>query len=206
MVRSPRTCALRWARKVRIASTLFLVLLTSCEPQNGKSSTSAKSVQEVEIAGLARASLSKKDEDRARMLAHLLFNVLRPGMTQREVTKAVRTSEWIEDCNFAEIRGSGWVPVRRTSGSGESRTGLNIYRIEFYPKDTGGHGRWGLWFGLHGVAGGSTEQVSKFFRDQEGAFSDCQLDEVAVFHISADGKEIRHVTRFYDGGLELWLD
>jgi hypothetical protein len=140
------------------------------------------------------------------MLAHLLFNVLRPGMTQREVTRAVGTSEWIEDCKFAEIRGSAWVPIRQTAGSGESRTGLNIYSIEFYPKDTGVRGRWGLWFGLHGVADESTEQVSKFFLDQEGAFSDCQLDEVAVFHISADGKEIRHVTRFYDGGLELWFD
>jgi hypothetical protein len=191
---------------MRVASTLLLVLLTSCEPKNGNSGTSAISAQEVEIAGLARASLKKKDEDRARMLAHLLFNVLRPGMTQREVTRAVGTSEWIEDCKFAEIRGSGWVPIRHTAGSGESRTGLNLYSIVFYPKDTGGNGQWGLWFGLRGVAGGSNEQVSKFFRDQEGAFSDCQLDEIAVFHISADGKETRHVTRFFDGGIELWFD
>ena len=186
----------------------ILFLLVGCEDQQQKASMPIGGAQASEIVDLARKSLSDPGMDRGRIVAHLLFNALRHGMSQSEAREAVGSAEWIQHCTFTEHNRRGPVLIRQLEGAGDNKKWIGIYMIECYPTDAKEDAKWTVWLGLSGSPAGCQESVSRFFTDDPGSFSACQVDEIAVCCQSPgqDGEKIRYVTRQQDGGIELYLD
>jgi hypothetical protein len=177
-----------------------VLLLVACNKPAARPNTEQKRDSLPEIMVAARKAVDEGRDGTGEMLAQLFLNAVKPGMTQDEALHALGTSKWVENCAITPLR-HGPVPIRTLKGDGDRREQISVLYLSFYARDGNDRERWGAWIGLSNFTGGTTA-AKQFFLGDNKSLAGVHIDELAIIHISKDGRTASYVTKCEDGGLQ----